>query len=338
MHLRAVREPVRALVRQLREAGSLPYRLAAGYLNGLVGAAGPACRGRSSWTRRTSPPAGEVPGESCAPGRGTASPCASTAPSAVIRLAQALGGDRPLEGITVLLGFEPLTRRRREVIEAAGARVAMTYGFSEGGTLGQQCRQPVEPGRRSRRPGRVRGHPRQTARPRITSPGAPLLLTSLLPTTPKLLLNACIGDSGVLASRRCGCLFDGLGFTQHLHSIRSTHKITGEGVTFLAADLVHVLEEALPRRFGGGPTDYQLVEQEGAGRAGPVSPAGEPRARSDGRGVGEGGSCSRSSSRRRRPYPFMVEQWKAVDVTVVRAEAVLTARGKFSSFRPLRRA
>lgn len=43
-------------------------------------------------------------------------------------------------------------------------------------------------------------------------------------------------------------------------------------------------------------------------------------------------------SRRRRPYPFMVEQWKAVDVTVVRAEAVLTARDKFSPFRTLRRA
>jgi hypothetical protein len=31
-------------------------------------------------------------------------------------------------------------------------------------------------------------------------------------------------------------------------------------VTFLDADVIRVLEEVLPARFGGGPTDYQLVE------------------------------------------------------------------------------
>ena len=33
-------------------------------------------------------------------------------------------------------------------------------------------------------------------------------------------------------------------------------------MTFLDTDLVGVLEEVLPRRFGGGPTDYQVVEEE----------------------------------------------------------------------------
>jgi hypothetical protein len=32
-------------------------------------------------------------------------------------------------------------------------------------------------------------------------------------------------------------------------------------MTFLDSDLVRVLEEVLPRRFGGGPTDYQLAEE-----------------------------------------------------------------------------
>ena len=36
-------------------------------------------------------------------------------------------------------------------------------------------------------------------------------------------------------------------------------------MTFLDADLVRVLEDTLPARFGGSPVDYQLVEEEGAG-------------------------------------------------------------------------
>jgi hypothetical protein len=33
-------------------------------------------------------------------------------------------------------------------------------------------------------------------------------------------------------------------------------------MTFLDRDVIRVLEEVLPARFGGGRTDYQLVEQE----------------------------------------------------------------------------
>jgi hypothetical protein len=33
-------------------------------------------------------------------------------------------------------------------------------------------------------------------------------------------------------------------------------------MTFLDTDVIRVLEEVLPARFGGGPTDYQLVEEE----------------------------------------------------------------------------
>ena len=44
--------------------------------------------------------------------------------------------------------------------------------------------------------------------------------------------------------------------------IRSLEKLTAGGMTFLDTDVVRVLEEVLPARFGGGPTDHQLVEQE----------------------------------------------------------------------------
>jgi hypothetical protein len=53
-----------------------------------------------------------------------------------------------------------------------------------------------------------------------------------------------------------------LGWKTHLHTIRSREKLTTAGMTFLDADLVRVLEEVLPARFGGGPVHYQLVEEE----------------------------------------------------------------------------
>jgi len=64
---------------------------------------------------------------------------------------------------------------------------------------------------------------------------------------------------------------EALGWTTHLHTIRSFEKLTAGGVTFLDTDLIHVLEEILPVRFGGGPTDYQLLDEE--------SPDGKPRVR-----------------------------------------------------------
>jgi len=35
----------------------------------------------------------------------------------------------------------------------------------------------------------------------------------------------------------------------------------------VGTDVLHVLENVLPARFGGAPTDYQLVEQDGADQA-----------------------------------------------------------------------
>jgi len=51
-----------------------------------------------------------------------------------------------------------------------------------------------------------------------------------------------------------------LGWHTHLHTIRSFEKLSAGGVTFADADVVQILADFLPRRFGGGPTDYQLVE------------------------------------------------------------------------------
>jgi hypothetical protein len=52
-----------------------------------------------------------------------------------------------------------------------------------------------------------------------------------------------------------------LGWRTHLHTIRSFEKLTAGGMTFADVDIIRVLEEILPRRFGGGPSDYQLIEE-----------------------------------------------------------------------------
>src|SRR5204862_5410656 len=76
-----------------------------------------------------------------------------------------------------------------------------------------------------------------------------LFLTSLLPTSPKLMLNVESGDYGRIEERSCGCAFGELGFHQHLYDIRSHEKLTAEGMTFLGEDLIAVVEHVLPERF-----------------------------------------------------------------------------------------
>jgi hypothetical protein len=73
-----------------------------------------------------------------------------------------------------------------------------------------------------------------------------------------------MGDQATLRPRACGCPLERLGWTTHLFGVLSREKLTAGGMTFYDVDVVRVLEEVLPGRFGGGPTDYQLVEDETA--------------------------------------------------------------------------
>ena len=100
-------------------------------------------------------------------------------------------------------------------------------------------------------------------------PANALFVSTLRPTAPFILLNVSMGDQAELTRRACGCPLERLGWTTHLHTIRSYEKLTAGGMTFLDTDVVRVLEEVLPARFGGGPLDYQLIEGEG--------PDGAPR-------------------------------------------------------------
>jgi hypothetical protein len=89
-----------------------------------------------------------------------------------------------------------------------------------------------------------------------------LVYTSLLPSSPLIMLNLESGDYGSLEERDCGCPLGELGFTTHLSELRAYDKMTSEGVTFLGNELYEIVEVVLPGGFGGNPTDYQLAEEE----------------------------------------------------------------------------
>jgi hypothetical protein len=149
------------------------------------------------------------------------------------------------------------------MIRRAGVEARPYYAIIECGPMGYGCLKPqfpdevhfpadlhavIQPG-----PGRseARGLPRHA-----------LLVSSLRLTAPLILLNVSFGDQAHMLRRSCDCPLERLGWTTHLHSIRSFEKLTAGGMAFLDGDAERVLEEILPARFGGQPTDYQLVEEE----------------------------------------------------------------------------
>jgi hypothetical protein len=163
-----------------------------------------------------------------------------------------------LAGARLTITGEPVTDARLAAIRRTGADAAPDYGSADsGGSVGYGCLSPEAPDDI---------HVFSDLNGLIQADGPPfpkgaLLLSSIRPTVPFVFLNVSMGDCATVTDRRCGCPLEKLGWQTHLHTIRSYEKLTAAGMTFEDADVVSILEEALPRRFGGGPTDYQLVEE-----------------------------------------------------------------------------
>lgn len=167
-----------------------------------------------------------------------------------------------LRGASFTGGGEPPTPAKVREVTRAGARWIPSYFFSEIGAVGLGCALPVD-GNDLHFLKDALGliqYPRRVPGSDITVDA--FHFTTLLPTAPKLMLNVETDDYGVIEKRPCGCPMEGYGFTEHLRHIRSFQKLTGEGVTLVGSDMVHILEEVLPARFGGSPLDYQLLEEE----------------------------------------------------------------------------
>lgn len=183
--------------------------------------------------------------------------------SPAVRLCQAATvAGLNLRGARFTITGEPVTAARLGVIRGSGAEAAPRYGTAECPLIGYGCAMPdapddlhlfhdlyalIQPGA---------GGATDELRP------STLLISSLRPSAPLVLLNVSLGDQGAMLQRACGCPLEAIGWSTHLHTIRSYEKLTAGGMTFLDTDVIHVLDELLPARFGGTPTDYQLLEEE----------------------------------------------------------------------------
>jgi hypothetical protein len=169
-----------------------------------------------------------------------------------------------LGDVAFITGGEPLTPTKLRQFTTRGYQVFSAFAFSEYGMAAWACPQGQEPDDLHVFTDRIalRQYPRPTDQNGATVPA--YLFTSLLPETRHIMLNLESGDYGGLEVRRCGCFLDELGFHQHMHTIRSFEKLTAEGMTFIGPTLIGLMDEVLPREFGGSQTDYQLVEAEDA--------------------------------------------------------------------------
>jgi hypothetical protein len=158
-----------------------------------------------------------------------------------------------------------MTAARAEIIEGRGADGACNYYITElGGLIGLACATAEAPDDVHVATDKFAVIQRPRRLPGGATVGA-LHYTTLLPSAPRILINAESDDYGELERRDCGCEVGALGLKVHLHTIRSYEKLSSEGMNFLGADLELLLEQILPARFGGGADDYQLVEAESAG-------------------------------------------------------------------------
>lgn len=195
--------------------------------------------------------------------RQSRTPLLMTHVSAAMRLCRAaLEAGVDISGAQFLVSGEPLTAARLAAIEKCGARTVPRYATTESGNVGQGCLAPQAPDDMHFQHDRLAlVQPGEDGRENSLPPAA-LLISSLRARARLLLLNVSLGDQAQVVQRSCGCPMERVGWTTHLHSVRSFEKVTAGGMTLLDADITRVLEEVLPARFGGGPLDYQLVEEE----------------------------------------------------------------------------
>jgi hypothetical protein len=165
-----------------------------------------------------------------------------------------------LEGTKFNVAGEPFTEAKEDAIRRGGASVTSRYSYGGGMPAGLGCANP-----RHRDEVHLNRHMLAFIRhPAPLAGGSihPLLCTTLYAEAPRMLLNVENGDYATLETRDCGCALQDAGLTLHLHHIRSYEKFTSEGMNYFYVDLYDLLEKVLPSEFGGGPGDYQFVEEE----------------------------------------------------------------------------
>ncbi len=189
--------------------------------------------------------------------------CIDVTASNGVRIAQrALDLGISLEGTTFILHGEPFTEAKRDIIERTGAPCTTRYSFSVGMQAGQGCANPAYLDDVHVNDYMVAIIPHHKALAADGPAIHPLLFTTLYPQAALLHLNVENGDYATMEKRECGCALGEVGLSSHLSRIRSYEKFTAEGWTYVYWDLYELMERVFPAEFGGGPGDYQLVEEE----------------------------------------------------------------------------
>jgi hypothetical protein len=197
------------------------------------------------------------------------SPHLITFSSSAVRLARsALESGIDLRDVHLTMTGEPVTPARLEYVKRSGAHALPAMGCVEVGHVGYGCLHPrAADDMHLMKDLHVVIQPdKQKTEPMLNSQA--LLFSTLRMTAPLILLNFSNGDQAEIDRAECGCPLGRSGYDIHLTHVRSFEKLTSGGMALLDKDIVNILEEELPRAFGGGPTDYQLREDE--------SPEGNP--------------------------------------------------------------
>jgi hypothetical protein len=255
--------------------------------------------------------------------------CIRTAASNAVRIARAAREmGRSLAGTKFIVSGEPFTESKRELIEGVDGSAIPIYGCSGLGEIGSGCANPVwtddvhVPCHRLA----VIEHPR--ALNGNGPPVNPFLFTTFSELDPLLHMNVQNGDYGVMETRECGCAIGNLGLTLHLHRIRSFEKLTSEGMGYSCGDLYELLEKSFPAEFGGGPGDYQLVEEEDGNGQTRLSLVVHPEVGN----LDEGQVLARlraAFSNGSRGNRFMTEVWESAGTFRIRREVPYASlRGK----------
>jgi hypothetical protein len=234
-----------------------------------------------------------------------------------------------LTGTTFMVGGEPPTFAKVRGITGTGARCVPLYNFTEHGFVGAGCGRPADENdiHFFKDVLALIQFPRQV--PELAIEVNAFNFTSLLPTAPKVLLNVESDDYGLVENRSCGCPLEAYGFTEHLRHIRSFRKLTAGGPTLVGIDMVHILEEVLPTRFGGSPLDYQLLEEEDENGFTRLSLLVSPRVQIPDETVVV------------KAVLEVLGKWKEAEykqagtLRIKRMEPILTSRGKLMSLIPL---
>jgi phenylacetate-coenzyme A ligase PaaK-like adenylate-forming protein len=229
---------------------------------------------------------------------------------------------------------EPYTAERHAAITASGGRSMPQYGANECGSMAMACPHAEQPGELhvgTHRVAFVRRGP-----DRAGDDGGALAITTLDPYTPTIMFNTDLGDDADISTRDCGCVFGQIGLTTRIMNVRPFGRLSSEGITFEAVDIVAILERELPARFGGHATDYQIAEEHSADGRSRLILRVHPRVRIDDthavrdfllHAIGRGGVADRHISR---------VLGEADAIQVARQAPIATAVGKILPFVPSR--